>query len=1126
MKRKCKNRTVQPLALAIGGLSVLLGMQVQAAQFPPYPLQTGVGSIPPNIIFIMDDSGSMGYEIMPSQSWPLEDSPSHRSYVNNPMYYDPRIDYKAWMQADGTRMTGGTTYGSAYAHVDLAEGAIDLADDDSCHTSSLNGSNRKFCGGVQTFYVPKEGVTSPGETRSNFYRYTIATNLKIRRCEYQWPSWTNCRDDATPTGRTPQAERNNFATWFSYHRTRMKAAKAGASEAFGQLGENFRVGYDSIWNREGSTRRYSSIPVYPIPVGVDGGLFKGSNRSGWFDLLFKARNSSNTPLHGALQRAGEYYETRTGADGPWGPETGDGQLSCRQNFAILTTDGHWNDTSTSYTSVGNADGVAETEEIVSADGERTFKYSPVAPYTDSRNDTLADVAMHYWKRDLRDDLANNVPSTAQNPAFWQHMSTFGISIGLKGTLTPDDVPLIEAGHKTWPNPLTNTTTARIDDLLHAAVNGRGEFVAASDPQEFAEALKASLAAISRRRASGSNVASNGPSLNNGSHLFQATYTSGEWSGDVVGISIVGGTIAGTPSWSAAEKANQNATAFASRPVYTTGSSGARGFPSDDQKALLVRGNPDLPGGVSGAANADYIKGSRAGEGTSATALRRRTSPIGDIVNSSPFYVPETDNLFIGANDGMLHGINAANGTVLFSYVPKGLNFADLATLSSQDYDHRFFVDGGIDVTTRAQGKGRNILVASLGRGGKGVFALDVTQTSPMPAATATVRWDRTFQGAGGSNEEKDMGHVLGAPLVRQAKKNGGGSQTVAIVPNGIGSASGKAVLFIYTLNDDGTLPNNGVVRIELSQTGDVGENGLAEARAADVDGDGVADYVYAGDLRGNLWRVNLTGNPNSWDDAGSKTLLFTATDPSSSTRRQPITSAVALAKHPTTGRIHVMFGTGSYISNADLTNTRVQSLYSVIDGLTSGSYPITKAELQQRTIPLTGVDSLGRTARAWEPYSELEAGKRGWYVNLGVPSPASDGERVVTAPFVRGRALWFSSIIPIPGEGCDSGGTGFLNAVDAFTGTNPRASSGGGSGTFIDVNQDGVGNDRLAGSGTTGEAGFITSVDLGIGMPSQGIGVGNAIYVCGSDAECGRAPTPPASGGPARLRWHELVDGR
>jgi hypothetical protein len=123
-------------------------------------------------------------------------------------------------------------------------------------------------------------------------------------------------------------------------------------------------------------------------------------------------------------------------------------LACRQNFAILTTDGYWNDGNTGYANYDNQDG-----PVITGPSGATYQYRPGNPYQGADPSTLADVAMRYWNTDLRGDLDNIVPTTTANPAFWQHMVTFGISIGLKGSLNPDtDLPALTAGTRFWPNP--------------------------------------------------------------------------------------------------------------------------------------------------------------------------------------------------------------------------------------------------------------------------------------------------------------------------------------------------------------------------------------------------------------------------------------------------------------------------------------------------------------------------------------------------------------------------------------------------------------------------------------------------------------------------------------------------
>ena len=153
------------------------------------------------------------------------------------------------------------------------------------------------------------------------------------------------------------------------------------------------------------------------------------------------------------------------------------------------------------------------------------------------------------------------------------------------------------------------------------------------------------------------------------------------------------------------------------------------FPTDDQATALDVS--DRSGSAAtGLENAAYIKGDKSKEPSKDGKLRARNNVLGDIVNSSPIFVTDSGALFVGANDGMLHAFDGSTGEELFAYVPGGIDLTDLAALSDPQYGqtvtHKYFVDGPITVSAKSQTPGKNYLIGSLGRGGRGVFALDVT----------------------------------------------------------------------------------------------------------------------------------------------------------------------------------------------------------------------------------------------------------------------------------------------------------------------------------------------------------------------------------------------------------------
>ncbi len=1139
-------------------LATLLALPVTAGvTIPDDPLTTGT-RVAPNILFILDDSGSMEDDFMPD-SVPSTSTPdvSASAYPRNTLSYNPAIIYQPWTLANGNRRTGGTSYSSAYDHPSLASGSANLGDSmrvfyvpkDVANTDSVylgNGTNYyryeitsgggdvrrgewgaavitnttpadvtpagypktvaasvnaapatamehvfaltiptggwdemliTLSGGTHgsnspsfnnnngngaDLYVDDDAVINTGsyscrsnggsnsesctidapsagstwyigvDRASTFAGVSLTVVLRhnptysTNRCDGglgTGNTWINCTS-ATPTGRSVADEKTNYATWYSYHRTRMKAAKAGASDAFKPLGNRVRVGYRSIWDRsnfdipvgDGNDGRFVDNTDDPATVANEA----TTSRSTWYSRLHAADGSGRTPLKPALNSAGSYFSNTT-ATGPYGPQATASQYSCRQNFTILTTDGYWNEGTVSVGNADNNNGTTYTDP----EGD-TYGYTAAAPYRDSYSNTLADVAMHYWKTDLR-TLTNNVPTSAGDPAFWQHMVTFGISIGLsgnKGWTSVSDVP----ANATWADPNDTEDADRIDDLLHAAVNGHGTFVSASSPSEFTAGLSQALAAIQQRTSSYSNVATNSVSLDAGSQVFNASYVSGIWTGKVTARAVSKAGVSDTareftlPAWG-------------SRKVFTSNGLTGAGFPTSTQEAALLRtGGPvDYP--VTGAQNANYIKGDGSLEERNSGLLRNRpTTVLGDIVGSSPAYVKDTDTLYVGANDGMLHAFDATSGTELFAYVPSIINMNHLATLSRGDYSHKFFVDGPIVVSSRTQTPGENILVGALGKGGKGVYSLNVG-TPGAATASSIYNWERSDTTGG------NMGLVLGKPILGRVPAG----QTAVILGNGVNSTSEKAVLIVLNL-DTGAV----IQQIDTGVGSASTPNGLsAPVGVYDQDGKTIR-YVYAGDMLGNVWKFDLNG-------AGSATRLFTAVGPASNV--QPISGGLAVAIHPVTKKRWVFFGTGRFLTtgDAETAGATTQSMYGFEDTGTT----LTRANLESRGAPV-----VSGNVRTFQAKATLPTGKKGWYIDLTTAS----GERIVQDAQVVNTFLVTASMVPT-GDACEADGTGYINALDAFTGT-----SAGGS--YFDQNRNGDTSDDKVGGVPIG------SINAGVGMPT------------------------------------------
>jgi len=884
--------------------------------------------------------------------------------------------------------------------------------------------------------------------------------------------------DLNGDGAINSADKNelqNFANWYSFFRVRTLAMVTSADVSFWTVPTDIRIAWQNLVTCntfKGDACQGRSGTNYPNYIKE----FNGTHRNDFFKWLFDIKVGGTTPLRIATQRAGEYIKTPISAlndpyaEFPNDPDVIAGTVyACRKNFHILMTDGEWNTfDETGLATYGNLDGAL------------------AKPYYDNVSNSLADVIYYYWKEDLRPSLTNNVPQSFRvdadetvsdgtssvvlnrnnnpknDPADWQHMTTFTMGLGLTSSLTDPawagstyvgGYPRIATGADTWTDS-NSASTRKISDLWHGAINSRGQFFSTEDPDAMSLAFKTILNSIDEDISSASGLSSNSTSIRTDSVLFQARFSPREWSGQLLAYPIINTGAAtgelGTPVWDAGTK-------MASRDIekIATWVPGVGGRPfnwsnlSTAQKALL---NKDILGTIDtkGSDRVDWLKGASTKEVRFGGSFRdRKTTVLGDIANSDLVYSRDEDfgydlaaftavapegatystfrtgkssrpgMVYAGANDGMLHaftGDKTTGGDEKFAYVPNAV-YPNLNALLEPGYSHQYYVDGAAVIADVYITDWKSVLVSGLAKGGKAVFALDVSDPLSFDAA-GDVLWEKNATDSGYAN----LGHLYGKPKVVRIA-----SGWVAIFGNGYNSTDGKASLFVVNMSD-------GSVLSEIVVDGTGPGNGLSEPALTDVNGDKVMDYAYAGDLKGNMWKFDLKtlNSPYKLFAAGAS---------------QPITVAPTWGASPDTsvGGVMVYFGTGQYLGAPDLADISTQSFYGIWDK----GVGVSKSDLQVQTILAEETSPTGRVLRKTSSNDVVWTGvgaKLGWYMDLGYGGAA--GERVVEKSVLSLGWLLFTTTIP-KSDRCDAGGDSWFFVLDPQTGKRPSL-------TAIDIDRNDV----------------------------------------------------------------------
>ncbi|TSA49362.1 MAG: hypothetical protein D4R48_03530 [Nitrosomonadales bacterium] len=458
----------------------------------------------------------------------------------------------------------------------------------------------------------------------------------------------------------------------------------------------------------------------------------------------------------------------------------------------------------------------------------------------------------------------------------------------------------------------------------------------------------------------------------------------------------------------------------------------------------------------------FLRGDRSNEG--ASALRVRSSALGDIIHSRPYFVADATNptIFVGANDGMLHAINTANGTERWAYVPSML-LSKMKALAANPYTHDYYVDGQINIADIVvSGTTKNVLVGGLGAGGRGLYALDITTlTAANEAAVASkVLWEITpskvnYANPTVANAYTNLGYTYGTPTIGQTEdgsyaaivgngyNDGGGSCNPASATTGSGSTlattTSDCQAYLYVIN---AATGQRIMAIKAGTSGTAASpNGLSTPAAVDVNSNGKIDRVYAGDLNGTMWKFDLSSaTPSSW----TATALYT-TSPA-----QPITATPGIAIHPNGGYM-VNFGTGQMFSYTFPSSTRtlasdpvpsgtdadratVYYVYGIWDGAPVANTTLVTQTLTERsyTDP-AGTTTRVRRSSAIAP-TWISGGNKGWQVAL----PA--GERVIgEGSFIESGRFYFTSYNPnvgyaVPNTTTNEYGENWLNELNYLTG--------------------------------------------------------------------------------------------
>ena len=961
---------------------------------------------------------------------------------------------------------------------------------------------------------------------------------------------------------SPQKLFENYWNFLFYHNSRQALARGALLETIAERGEDLRVGYTTLHptmsktsNKLGNCEVESApgkracdfsqttapLPIlHRIPVNTDDGLLTPANRKTLVDYIMNSRVNSGlqtiTALRYALHTAGQYFSDATSSDSPY---KGRKTMSCRQNLALMLTDGiYFKENPSGY---GDVDGTAG-ETIVSANGVRSYTYKPAAPYRDGPNkkysNSLADVAMYYWKRDLvpeNDTEAgkNDVPVTGNDPAFWQHMRTYAISFGEGQVLENGIAPgMPGASRNYWES--TANFTGQMEDLWHAAVNGRGQYFTAYDSAQLAHALKTILGEANSGSGPGSTSAASAylfDDADSGDILqFSASYSASSLSSTLQACKL--GTVCSddNSAWDvskrlAASGTGKDGVPGSARNIFFNNGAQVLPFEWDNltasQKRALANGKEQL-----GKDTVRYLRGDYTLDGnpiadpdteapqeqnwrTRAELDGGSRNVLGMIVHGTPTFIGAPEDiraelsstlsgykefqkanedrpriLYAAANDGMVHAIITerraltviadGKGTTR-TYEPGDELFAFMPA-AAINKNMRDFTRPPFETNQRFLLDGElNYSEVKLGDKWRTVLvgsmgAAGAADSEADPAVFALDVTDPTQPRLLWEVSSSEMGQTMGRPVIAPVA-DGKWSVFIGAGPNQTKTKSNSAIMQI-------DLETGNVTALQGGAMASVTKGGILGLHVVDSDKDNYADTIYAGDLAGNLWKVSNVDGKTAGGVQYAK--LFHAPRPITA----PPTSTV-----DKTGKRWLFFGSGRALTDADLIDTKtVDTWYGIQDigAEVKDTNLVTRNYAVVQTPRNPGEPVEDAVIMNYAVAGDME-GKLGWQIPLNQSKDATTPGYMVLQSRVRnGFLVGQMNFKAVPEPSCDGLSIkSRLMVLDPFTGAVSPDNAALGN---IDVNDDGFVDEKDLYSGGGGStqpgnnpAGTVPIVGLGFG---------------------------------------------